>query len=103
MPQDKFIVGQIVHHLKFDYRGVIVEVHAQFQGTDEWYEQVAKSRPPKDQPWYRVLVNQSDHETYVAARHLEIDATARPIIHPLISLYFDDVVDGVYVTNRAWN
>lgn len=43
----KFSVGQLIHHKKFDYRGVIVDVDPQFQGTEEWYEQVAKSRPDR--------------------------------------------------------
>ena len=67
----KFFVGQIVHHNRFDYRGVIVDVDASFQGTESWYDQVARSRPPKDQPWYRILVDGIDQETYVAERHLE--------------------------------
>ena len=53
----KFFVGQIVHHKKFDYRGVVFDVDATFQGTDEWYELVARSRPPKHMPWYHVLVD----------------------------------------------
>jgi heat shock protein HspQ len=55
--QAKFSIGQLVHHRLFDYRGVIVDVDAVFLGSEEWYEQVAKSKPPKDQPWYHVLVH----------------------------------------------
>ena len=69
----KFNIGQIVHHARFDYRGVIIDVDPEFSGTDTWYDSVAKSRPPKDQPWYRVLVDGSECETYVAERHLEPD------------------------------
>ena len=46
----KFFVGQLVHHKRFDYRGVVFDVDATFQGTDKWYEEVARSRPPKDRP-----------------------------------------------------
>ena len=46
----KFSVGELVHHRLFDYRGVIVDVDKDFQATDEWYEAVAKSRPPKISP-----------------------------------------------------
>ena len=46
----KFEVGQVVHHLKFGYRGVVFDVDPCFQGTEGWYEQVARSRPPKDKP-----------------------------------------------------
>jgi heat shock protein HspQ len=94
--QPKFFIGQIVHHRRFDYRGVIVDVDGAFQGSDSWYEQVAKSRPPKDQPWYRVLVDGGEHETYVAERHLEADTEGRPIINPLVDSEFDSFDDGIY-------
>lgn len=99
----KFAPGQLVIHLKFDYRGVIVDVDPEFAGTDEWYEQVARSRPPKDKPWYRVLVDKASHETYVAERHLELDPSGSPIDHPLVPAYFDDLRDGVYVRTRRMN
>jgi heat shock protein HspQ len=46
----KFSIGQLVHHRLFDYRGVIADVDPTFQGTEEWYEQMARSRPPKTSP-----------------------------------------------------
>jgi len=61
----KFSVGALVSHLRFGYRGVIVDVDATFQLDDEWYEMVAKSRPPKDKPWYHVLVHETEQTTYV--------------------------------------
>ncbi len=53
----KFSVGQIVRHKLFDYRGVVVDVDPTFQSTEDWYQQMAKSHPPKDRPWYHVLVH----------------------------------------------
>ena len=44
----KFRIGQIVHHKLFDYTGVIFDIDPIFQGSEEWYEQVAQSRPPKN-------------------------------------------------------
>ena len=92
----KFFVGQIVHHNRFDYRGVIVDVDASFQGTESWYDQVARSRPPKDQPWYRILVDGIDQETYVAERHLEPAPDTTPVSHPELLKMFNDFADGVY-------
>jgi heat shock protein HspQ len=86
-----------VHHLLFDYRGVIVDVDATFQGTEKWYEYMAKSRPPKDQPWYHILVDGADHMTYVAERNLEPDSLQQPITHPLLEIYFTDFEDGRYL------
>lgn len=94
--QPKFFVGQIVHHNRFDYRGVVVDVDASFQGSEAWYEQVARSRPPKDQPWYRVLVDGGEHETYVAERHLEPDSRQQPVSHPQVDQEFDTFEDGIY-------
>ncbi len=94
--QAKFSVGQLVHHVKFDYRGVVVDVDAVFQGTEEWYDTVAKSRPPKDQPWYHVLVDGAAHSTYVAERHLEPDESGDQISHPAIGQYFDAFEAGRY-------
>lgn len=74
-----------------------MDVDPVFQGSDEWYEQVAGSRPPKDKPWYRVLVHDADYETYVAERHLEPDDSLDPIEHPLVDIYFSDFHDGIYV------
>ena len=101
--QAQFSIGQVVHHNKFDYRGVIVDVDANFQGTDEWYNQVARSRPPKDKPWYHVLVDNAIHMTYVAERHLEATKDDEPVTHPALKAYFDDFRNGVYQIRRSTN
>jgi len=92
----RFHIGQLVHHRLFDYRGVIVDVDPAFSGSDDWYDQVAKSRPPKDQPWYRVLVDGAEHETYVAERNLEDDTSDQPIRHPMLGELFGDLEGGRY-------
>jgi heat shock protein HspQ len=94
--EPRFFVGQIVSHIRFRYRGVVADVDANFQGSDEWYEQVARSRPPKDRPWYRVLVDGGEHETYVAERHLEAAPDTRPVSHPVLSQLFNEYRDGSY-------
>ena len=89
----KFHIGQLIHHRLFDYRGVVVDVDPVFQGSEEWYDQVALSCPPKDKPWYRVLVHEAEHETYVAERNLEADSSGAPIRHPLLDRFFSQL-DG---------
>jgi heat shock protein HspQ len=91
-----FFIGQVVHHKKFNYRGVIIDVDGAFQGTEEWYQQAALSRPPRDKPWYHVLVDNSNQLTYVAERHLEQDQSGEPVRHPAIDTYFDGFNNGVY-------
>ncbi len=86
----KFQVGQIIHHRLFDYIGVVFDVDPTFQGTEEWYQQVARSRPPRDEPWYHVLVNEAVHITYVAEQNLEPAKAPQRIVHPLADRLFSD-------------
>ncbi len=93
----KFSIGELVHHRLFDYRGAIVDVDQNFQATEEWYEVVAKSRPPKNKPWYHVLVHGSDRSTYVAEQNLEPDDVLKPIKHPMLEHFFSEFDRGKYV------
>jgi heat shock protein HspQ len=99
----EFSVGQVIHHQRFGYRGVIADVDATFHGSDEWYDQVARSRPPRDKPWYHVLVDGSDSTTYVAERHLEPDQSGGPIQHPLLEQFFESYCDGHYQRPQPLN
>ncbi len=100
-PRARFRLGQLVHHRLFDYRGVIADVDATFQGTDEWYEAMARTRPPKDKPWYHVLVHDAAHMTYVTERNLEPDLSGQPIRHPALGEFFNELRDGLYVRRRG--
>ena len=71
--KQKFSFGQQIHHKLFDYYGVIIAVDSCFKGDDEWYEMMARSCPPKDKPWYHVLIHQRGSQTYVAEQNLESD------------------------------
>jgi len=96
----RFAVGQVVRHLMFGYRGVIFDVDPEFRANEDWYQQMALSRPPKDRPWYHVLVHDAQHTTYVAERNLELDDSDEPVRHPLLDEYFEGVRAGRYVTRR---
>ena len=85
-------LGAIVYHHKQGYRGVIFGVDAEFALSDEWYDRVAQSRPPKDAPWYHVLVHGSSKTTYVAERNLVPAADRGPIEHPLLDTFFTHLV-----------
>lgn len=102
----RFSVGDIVHHRLFDYRGLIYDVDPVFMLSDEWYEQMAKSRPPRDEPWYRVLVHNAMHETYVAERNLEQDPDrdlGDPVSHPLVDTLFERSEAGIYRLKERGN
>lgn len=92
----RFGVGQLVRHRLFGYRGVVADVDPSFQLSDEWYEEVARSRPPRDRPWYHVLVHDASHTTYVAERNLALDESGDPVRHPLLGQYFAEFRDGRY-------
>ena len=98
----KFKIGQIVHHKLFDYSGVIFDIDPIFQSSDEWYEQVAQSRPPKNKPWYHVLVHAAEHTTYVAEQNLDLEENPKVIKHPLINSLFSKF-DGMqyHLKSRA--
>ena len=99
----KFAVGDVIEHRLFGYRGVVVDVDPQFRATDDWYETMAKSRPPKDKPWYHVLVDAATHSTYVAERNLAAAELALPVRHPLIEQLFDRFEGGRYVLKERVN
>ena len=99
----RFRVGQMVRHKLFDYRGVIFDAEATFQGSDEWYEAMARTRPAKDRPWYHVLVHDAEHTTYVAERNLQPDLTGEPINHPTLFHFFEELRDGIYVRHGPVN
>ncbi len=99
----KFRIGQVIRHRLFDYRGVVFDVDPVFRGSEDWYEAMARSRPPKDRPWYHVLVHDAVHTTYVAERNLDADDGDQPIRHHLLGTLFTDFEAGVYKTRRRAN
>ena len=94
-----FQVGQIVHHLRYDYRGVIVGYDRACKADDDWYEyqtQGMSYKPSKQQPWYHVLVDGATHQTYVAQQNLEPGDDSQPISHPLLDQVFVTFLGGRY-------
>ena len=99
--QAKFSIGQIIQHKLFNYRGVIFEIDPHMMMGDDWYEHIAKSRPPKDEPWYHVLVDNAAHATYVAQQNLQPSDNDTAIMHPDIDLAFDNFSDGAYHLSKS--
>lgn len=99
----QFSVGQIIQHRLFEYRGVIIDIDQEFHGSDGWYSTNAHSKPPKDDPWYHVLVDGGGIRTYVAERNLEPDTEGGPINHPDVSNLFEGLGEDGYVLRRQHN
>ena len=99
----RFNVGQIVSHRRAGYRGVVYDVDPTFSLDDAWYNEMARSRPPRDKPWYSVLVDGAEHTTYVAERHLERSEDDTAIHNPLVEDLFAELRDGTYVPRDRHN
>jgi heat shock protein HspQ len=99
----RFGIGQIVKHILLPYRGVIIDLDAVFQGTDDWYNKMTSGHPPKDKPWYLLLVHGSVHHAYAAESQLELEYPAEPIDHPELDYFFSDFQNGMYIPHRPTN
>jgi heat shock protein HspQ len=94
MKQNKFQVGELIHHKRYDYRGVIVQWNPSCEANEEWYQK-NKTQPKRNQPWYHVLVD-GGAATYVAEENLEPDFSSATIKHPMISRVFSSFHKGRY-------
>lgn len=97
--QPSFEPGQIIRHLRYEYRGVIVERDERCKASNHWYES-NKSQPARNQPWYHVLVDQAKHTTYVAEENLSQDPSGEPIDHDLLEMFFTRYENGRYIRNQ---
>ncbi len=91
----KFAVGQVIHHRRYEYRGVIVAADRQCEADKDWYKS-NQTQPRRDQPWYHVLVHDAPHTTYVAQENLEPDPTGQPIRHAHLNRFFRGFLKGRY-------
>lgn len=82
----RFQVGELVHHKRYDYRGVIVGGDLTCQADDAWYHK-NRTQPDRNQPWYHVVVHGGAHMTYVAEENLEPDASAAPVQNPILAQF----------------
>ena len=98
----KFEPGQLVCHKRYGYRGVIVDCDPKCRADEKWY-QSNMTQPVKSQPWYHVLVDATDQNTYAAEENLQADPSGQPVQHPLLVRFFGEFVDGRYTRNdHAW-
>ncbi len=95
LPRYLFEIGDVVHHLRYGYRGVVFERDWECGADEDWYES-NQTQPDRDQPWYHVLVDGAQHTTYVAQSNLEKDKDPKPIRHPLLMRLFEGYAQGRY-------
>ena len=91
-----FGVGELVRHRDKNFRGVIVDAHPHFQGPVDvgWVGDALRQR--WHQPWYEVLVHDSEHVLYMPQEFVEADTSYEPIQHPLVGLFFNHFDAGRY-------
>lgn len=88
LDQPFYAVGSLVRHVRYGYRGVIVAWDSHCRAPEDWYRS-NQTAPPREQPWYHVLVHAAGHSTYAAQTSLERDPDPAPIAHPWLVRFFD--------------
>lgn len=100
MRMAKFEIGQIVHHCRYPFRGVIFDVDPEFANTEEWLMAIPEDvRPDRDQPFYHLLAENAEttYTAYVSEQNLRIDDSGKPISHALVDRFFSGLEDGRYI------
>jgi heat shock protein HspQ len=95
----KFAVGQVVRHRFYPFRGVIFDIDAEFDNTEEWWLSIPEEiRPHKEQPYYHLLAENAETEyiAYVSEQNLMPDETGQPLRHPQVSELFTEDDKGGY-------
>jgi heat shock protein HspQ len=93
------MIGQVVRHRVFPFRGVVFDIDPEFNNTDEWYEAIpADVRPNKDQPFYHLFAENAETEyiAYVSEQNLLPDTSEEPIRHPQVAEIFERDDTGSY-------
>lgn len=93
----KFNIGDKVVHDIQGYRAVIVDVDPQFQASGRYNPGASKREFATRNPWYRVLIDNSNQETYVEECRLQPDPNPAAIENPHIHLYLREVDEGYLV------
>ncbi|MEZ5841066.1 MAG: heat shock protein HspQ [Hyphomicrobiales bacterium] len=93
------MIGEVVRHRFYPFRGVIFDIDPTFSNTDEWWEAIPENvRPEKDQPFYHLLAENEETEyiAYVSEQNLLPDDIGTPVRHPQVEEMFDGVEGGRY-------
>jgi heat shock protein HspQ len=95
----KFQIGQVVRHRVYPFRGVIFDVDATFNNTEDWWLSIPPEiRPRKDQPYYHLFAenDETEYVAYVSEQNLVPDESGEPLRHPDIAEVFDGPENGIY-------
>ena len=98
-----FNIGDVIIHRDQQFRGVIVDVDADFQGSDDWYDQFTTNEPSKNSPWYHVLVDEEGSMAYVSEQNIYVDSSNMEIEHPMVDDIFADYDGKHYLPRQTIN
>lgn len=91
-----FAIGQTVRHQLLEYRGIVIDVDPQFRFATEWFGATMQGDNSPNQPWYHVLVHNTNQLTYVPEEQLVADVSHEEIEHPVLELLFTRDAAGHY-------
>lgn len=83
----KFNIGDQVIHQHQKYRAVIIDIDPLFQASGRYNPQVSKRPFSTKNPWYRLLVDNSNQQTYVEEPLLTKDDSLEEISNPQVGQY----------------
>ena len=95
----RFTLGQVVKHRLHPFRGVIFDVDANFNNSEEWIESIPEDiRPDRDQPFYHLFAenDSSYYVAYVSEQNLLSDDSNEPVGHPEVGEMFGEYNNGQY-------
>ncbi|MFT5070027.1 MAG: heat shock protein HspQ, partial [Candidatus Paceibacteria bacterium] len=95
VPQAQFNIGQVVQHKHYGFRGVVFDVDFEYSLDEQWYQEACKAmasmgQPPieKKQPFYHLLTDGSEHESYVSQQNLCAAEDVAPVQHAGLDAFF---------------
>ena len=83
----KFNIGDVVMHQHQGYRAVVIDVDPQFQASGRYNPLANHYAFTTRHPWYRLLVDNSNQQTYVEEPLLLKDAQPHEINNPQLEQY----------------
>lgn len=86
----KFNIGDCVIHQRYGYRAVIIDADPLFQASGRINPQASKRAFAIRNPWYRLLVDNTSHITYVEECHLRLDKNEHKIVNPKLNFYLKE-------------
>jgi heat shock protein HspQ len=97
----KFNIGDLVVHKRQGYRAVVVDVDPLFQASGRYNPVAAKRDFAIRNPWYRLLVDESNQMTYVEECLLSFDPSRQIIDNPQVEHYLEIAPEGYHGIRRG--